>query len=99
MISNKAKPTPDYADRPVDNSSFAADDSNGNANNSDGNADNSDGTEKVIAPKTYELSKEQYVYNGKVKTPEVRIYGKHGDQLPDTAFTVEKASGRKNVGT
>ena len=61
--------------------------------------DNSDGTEKVIAPKTYELSKEQYVYNGKVKTPEVRIYGKHGDQLPDTAFTVKKASGRKNVGT
>ena len=53
----------------------------------------------MIAPKTYELSKEQYVYNGKVKTPEVRIYGKHGDQLPDTAFTVEKASGRKNVGT
>ena len=53
----------------------------------------------MIAPKTYELSKEQYVYNGKVKTPEVRIYGKHGDQLPDTAFTVKKASGRKNVGT
>mgnify|MGYP000010606322 FL=1 len=92
LITNKAKPTPDYADRPVDNSSFDADDSKGNA-------DNSDGTEKVIAPKTYELSKEQYVYNGKVKTPEVRIYGKHGDQLPDTAFTVEKASGRKNVGT
>ncbi len=53
----------------------------------------------MIAPKTYELSKEQYVYNGKVKTPEVRIYGKHGDQAPDTAFTVKKASGRKNVGT
>ena len=31
LISNKAKPTPDYADRPVDNSSFAADDSKGNA--------------------------------------------------------------------
>ncbi len=85
LISNKAKPTPDYADRPVDNSSFGGDDSNG--------------TEKVIAPKTYELSKKQYIYDGKVKTPKVQIYGENEEQLPDSAFTVKKASGRKNVGT
>lgn len=132
-ISDKAKPTPDYSDRPVnDNKNPGQDDNNDNKepgnddnnsnkdpdqdddnnnknpseDNNDKNSDkddssnkgNTDSTIKVIKPKIYQLSAQQYVYDGKIKTPAVRICGENGVQIPQSAYKVQKAAGRKNVG-
>lgn len=121
LISNEKKPTPDYTDRPVGDSSSGGeekDDNNKDDNNKDNNnkddnnkdndnKDNdnkdpetpSDDTKKVSMPKTYKLSSGQYVYDGKVKNPSVKITDKNGKVIAGSNYMVSKSSGRKNVGT
>ena len=54
----------------------------------------------IYRPKTFTLSTSSYTYNGKVKTPTIKIKDAAGNTLKkNTDYTVKYASGRKNVGT
>lgn len=45
-----------------------------------------------------ELSKNKFVYDGKVKTPAVTVKDKSGNVVSDKLYTVTYSDGRKNVG-
>lgn len=55
-------------------------------------------TSKIYYPKTVKLSTTTYTYNGKAKTPTVKVYNSAGKQISSSNYTVKYASGRKNVG-
>lgn len=55
-------------------------------------------TTEIAYPKTVKLSTAAYTYNGKVKTPSVRVYDSNGKLIDSSNYTATYASGRKNVG-
>ena len=44
------------------------------------------------------LYRNEYVYDGNVKTPGVYVLNRNGNAIPKTAYTIERESGRKKVG-
>lgn len=52
----------------------------------------------IYYPRTITLSGSKYSYNGKTRTPSVRVTGSSGKAIPSSAYTVSYAKGRKNVG-
>lgn len=52
----------------------------------------------VYYPKTITLSSNKYTYDGKIKTPTVKVVGSNGKTISSSYYTVSYASGRKNVG-
>ncbi len=56
-------------------------------------------TTTIYYPKTIKLSKREYIYNGKIKTPSVTVKDSEGNILKkDTDYTVKYSSGRKSIG-
>lgn len=55
-------------------------------------------TTAIAYPKTVKLSATAYTYNGKVKTPTVKVYDSNGKLIDSSNYTATYASGRKNVG-
>ncbi len=53
---------------------------------------------KINYPKTIKLSTAEYTYNGKTKTATVTVKDSAGKKISSKNYTVEYASGRKNVG-
>lgn len=52
----------------------------------------------IYYPRTITLTGSKYSYNGKTRTPSVRVTGSSGKAIPSSAYTVSYAKGRKNVG-
>lgn len=52
----------------------------------------------IYYPRTITLSGSKYSYNGKTRTPSVKVTGSNGKAIPSSAYTVSYAKGRKNVG-
>ncbi len=52
----------------------------------------------IYYPKTIKLSKSEYAYDGKTKTPSVTVKDSSGKTVSSKNYTVKYASGRKNVG-
>ena len=56
-------------------------------------------TKTIYSPSTFTLSKTEYVYDGKEKTPSVTVKDKKGNTLKKgTDYTVEYEAGHKNPG-
>lgn len=51
----------------------------------------------IYYPRTITLSGSKYSYNGKTRTPSVKVTGSNGKAIPSSAYTVSYAKGRKNV--
>lgn len=49
-------------------------------------------------PKTFKLSAIKYTYNGKMKTPTLKVYDSKGKLIGAKNYTAKYATGRKNVG-
>lgn len=56
-------------------------------------------TKTISRIKSVSLSKTEYVYDGKVKKPIIKIRDYNGNVINAENYTVKYASGRKNVGT
>lgn len=56
-------------------------------------------TKTIYAPKTFELSKTAYTYNGKVNKPAVTVKDSQGKTIPQSSYTVSNAGDGKSVGT
>lgn len=55
-------------------------------------------TKIIPAHKNQKLSKKNYVYDGKVKTPTLTVYSRDGKKINKDYYTVKYPKGRKNVG-
>lgn len=56
-------------------------------------------TTTIYRPGTIELDEDQFVYDGKAKTPVLTVLDTRGKAISSTNYTVVKDSGRKYVGT
>ncbi len=52
----------------------------------------------IYYPKTVKLSATSYTYNGKTKTPKVKVVGSNGKTISEANYKASYSSGRKNVG-
>ena len=52
----------------------------------------------IYKPSRIKLSKTKYTYDGKKKTPKVKVYNSQGKLIPSSHYSVSYAKGRKAVG-
>lgn len=57
------------------------------------------GKRTIYYPKTIKLSATSYTYDGKVKTPKVKVTGANNKTISSGNYKVSYSRGRKNVGT
>ena len=57
------------------------------------------GKKTIYYPKTIKLSATSYTYDGKVKTPKVKVTGANNKTISSGNYKVSYSRGRKNVGT
>ena len=57
------------------------------------------GKKTIYYPKTIKLSATSYTYDGKVKTPKVKVTGANKKTISSGNYKVTYSRGRKNVGT
>lgn len=53
----------------------------------------------IYYPKSITLSDVTYVYDGKTKTPKVKVVGSNGKTISSKNYTVSYSAGRKKIGT
>lgn len=65
------------------------------------NCQNCDATKTIVINKIgdVKLSQTSYVYNGKIKTPTIKVLNSKGKAISSKYYTVTVPKGRKNVGT